>query len=126
MYQHLQASGDTDLLGKVGLPVDVFHHQKKHKASDVFCQTHCNPAHFKEIVGSQNDWVFNSSAAEQANVWFGGFRALVREMTVPRYNYFLDAMIKARNRFIASNLDRLGCQPFLVDDDELRRPREAV
>lgn len=123
LYEHLQANGDQDLLGKVGLPVDVFHHQKKHKATDIFCQTHCNPAHFKELVGEHNGWIFNSSAAEQANVWFGGFRAIVREMTVPRYNYFLDKMIEVRNQFLIANLEKQGAGPFLVAEEELQRPR---
>jgi hypothetical protein len=67
------------------MPVDVFHARNKHHETDTFCQTHCNPAMFRELVGDNNEWVFNSSAAEQANVWFGGFQSIVREMPVAKY-----------------------------------------
>ncbi|KAJ3725375.1 hypothetical protein C8R42DRAFT_640253 [Lentinula raphanica] len=51
------------------LPVDVFHFKSKHKESDEFCQKHCNPAQWTELVGDDGEWIFNSSAAEQSNVW---------------------------------------------------------
>lgn len=79
LLKHLIATHDH-YFDRVGLPVDVFHAKNKHHESDIFCQTHCNPAMFRELIGVNNDWVFNSSAAEQANVWFGAFQAIVREM----------------------------------------------
>ena len=52
-----------------------------------------------DLVHDDGQWVFNSSAAEQANVWFGGFQAIVRDMWVERFNFFLDEMIMCHNTF---------------------------
>lgn len=81
LWKHLIASNNPYFEG-VGLPVNVFHFKSKHTQSDNFCQTHCNPAWFQGLVGNNNKWVFNSSGAEQANIWFGKFRSVVREMPV--------------------------------------------
>jgi hypothetical protein len=60
---------------------------------DIFCQINCNPARFKELIGPDGKWVFNSSAAEQANVWFGKFQNVVQDMPVIRFvakiNFYL-------------------------------------
>ncbi|KAJ7169095.1 hypothetical protein C8R43DRAFT_876347, partial [Mycena crocata] len=82
--KHLLASGDH-YFDNVGLPVDVWHFKCKHKEGDIFCQTHCNPARFCELIGENDTWVFNSSAAEQSNTWFGKFQNVVQEMPVLRY-----------------------------------------
>ncbi|KAJ7212741.1 hypothetical protein C8J57DRAFT_1604047 [Mycena rebaudengoi] len=95
-YRHLLASNDHYFDG-VGLPVDVWHFKCKHKEGDNFCQTHCNPARFRELIGVDGKWVFNSSAAEQSNAWFGKFQNVVQEMRVLRYNFFLDEMIAIHN-----------------------------
>jgi hypothetical protein len=79
--KHIRASGDT-FFDDVGLPVDVFHFKCKHTERDEFCQTHCNPGRFRELIDSEGKWVFNSSAAEQANVWFGKFQNVVQDMPV--------------------------------------------
>jgi hypothetical protein len=60
----------------------VFHFKCKHTERDEFCQTHCNPGRFRELIDSEGKWVFNSSAAEQANVWFGKFQNVVQDMPV--------------------------------------------
>jgi hypothetical protein len=73
LVKHLVTSGDH-YFDHVGLPVDVWHFKCKHKDGDVFCQLHCNPARFRELIGNDNTWIFNSSAAEQSNVWFGKFK----------------------------------------------------
>lgn len=83
LWKHLVASGDTYFV-KVGLPVDVFHFKSKHRETDTFCQTHCNPARFRELIGPNDTWIFNSSAAEQTNAWFGLFQPIVREMPEPK------------------------------------------
>lgn len=126
LHEHLAAQNDTYILGRMGLPVDVFHFKSKHKATDTFCQTHCNPAKFKELIGPDGSWLFNSSAAEQANAWFGGFRPIVREMGVARYNFFLDEVIAIRNRFTKDGLLRQGMAPFERNDWELRGMRMLV
>ncbi|KIO18482.1 hypothetical protein M407DRAFT_83864 [Tulasnella calospora MUT 4182] len=97
----------------IGLPVDVFHFKTKHKETDIFCQTHCNPASFPELMDGEK-WRFNSSVAEQTNVWFGGFHSICREMQVDRYNFFLDEMIKRRNRLIVEKLRLEGAEPSHV------------
>ncbi|KAJ7143236.1 hypothetical protein C8R46DRAFT_920031, partial [Mycena filopes] len=84
--KHLLASGDH-YFDRVGLPVDVWHFKCKHKEGDLFCQTHCNPTRFQELVREDGTWVFNSLAAEQSNAWFGKFQNDVQEMPVLRLVY---------------------------------------
>lgn len=88
---------------KMGLPVDVFHFECKHKQSDLYCQSHCNPYNFPELVEGKK-WVFNSSVAEQTNAWFGGYHSICREMLVDRYNFFLDEMVMRKNRLMIEKL----------------------
>ena len=95
------------------MPVDAFHMKTKHKELDTFCGQHCNPAMFPDLVEG-NHWRFNSSAAEMMNAWFGGYQAIVQEMHDDRYNFFLDEMIKWRNRFIISQLHECNMHPFDV------------
>lgn len=61
------------------MPVDVFHFKSKHKENDSQCNENCNPYIWKELRNGDK-WRFNSSAAEQTNVWFGGYQSIVREM----------------------------------------------
>lgn len=97
----------------VGLSVDVFHFNCKHSQKDIFCQMNCNPALFPELLSEDGKgWYFNSSIAEQTNVWLGGFHAIVREMLVDRYNFFLDEMIILRNRMTHAKLAREGHCPM--------------
>jgi len=96
----------------IGLSVDIFHFKSKHKITDVFCQTRCNPAAFPELRGEGNKaWYFNSSIAEQTNVWLGGYHSICREMLVDKYNFFLDEMILRRNRMTREKLAASGCMP---------------
>jgi hypothetical protein len=61
---------------------------------DTFCQSHCNPAAFPELEEEQGKaWFFNSSIAEQANVWLDSYHSICHEMLVDKYNFFLDEMI---------------------------------
>lgn len=69
---------------------------------------------------SNDEWLFNSSAAEQVNVWFGAFQSIVREMSVENYNFYLDEMIAIRNRYITDLLSRRGQAPHLLTEEELR------
>ena len=96
----------------IGLTVDVFHFKCKHSEKDVFCQEHCNPAAYPELLGEgTQQWFFNSSVAEQTNAWIGGYHAICREMEVERYNFFLDEMIRRRNVFTLAKLTQSGQQP---------------
>jgi len=97
----------------IGLSVDVFHFSCKHAVTDKFCQTHCNPANFPELLSEDGQgWYFNSSIAEQTNVWLGGFHAILREMHVDLYNFFLDEMIIRRNRLTKARLHEQGHCPL--------------
>jgi hypothetical protein len=82
-WKHLIHVND-DYFKNVGLPVDVFHFTSKHTVADTFCQLHCNPANFPELIGEGNKWIFNSSAAEQINSWFRRYQRIVQEMPVLR------------------------------------------
>ena len=61
----------------IGLTVDVFHFKSKHAETDIFCQTNCNPIAYPELLSDDGEgWYFNSSIAEQTNVWLGGYHAI--------------------------------------------------
>ncbi|KAF7323566.1 hypothetical protein MKEN_00576900 [Mycena kentingensis (nom. inval.)] len=82
----------------VGMSVDVFHFLHKHSAGHVFCNENCNPILFPEMLADDGvSWYFNTSIAEQTNVWFGGYHAMLREMLPVKYNFFLDEMVRLRN-----------------------------
>lgn len=49
-------------------------------------------------MNSEGKWVFNSSAAEQANAWFGKFQNIVQDMSVLKW-----ALISERVK-VAANL----------------------
>jgi hypothetical protein len=107
LQQHLAAQHD-DFFKDVILPVDVFHFKSKHSVTDEFCQRHCNPAMWPQLVDKDGKWIFNSSAAEQANAWLGGYTAIVRDMLAHRYDFFLDEMIKRRNEISLERFRKAG------------------
>ncbi|KAH6907643.1 hypothetical protein BKA70DRAFT_1104746 [Coprinopsis sp. MPI-PUGE-AT-0042] len=111
--KHLKAIGDLHF-AKTGRPVDVFHFNCKHKESDIHCQMYCNPAAFAELIDENGHWVFNTSICEQTNVWLNGFLSILRDMEKTRYNFYLDEMVKRRNRFTLSELASRGCFPWTV------------
>lgn len=89
----------------IGLSVDVFHFKCKHAVTDEWCQLNCNPEAFPELHGERDEgWFFNSSVAEQTNVWIGGYHAICREMLTERYCFFLDEMIMRRNEMMKHKL----------------------
>ncbi|KAF8581706.1 hypothetical protein K439DRAFT_1647814 [Ramaria rubella] len=75
--------------------VDVFHFTRKHKESDGFCQEHCNPTMFPERY-SNGKW-----------------------MSVVHFNFFLDEMIKQRNRYTIVELERKGHRLWVITVDTL-------
>ncbi|KAH6894811.1 hypothetical protein BKA70DRAFT_1375758 [Coprinopsis sp. MPI-PUGE-AT-0042] len=111
--KHLKAIGDLHF-AKTGRPVDVFHFNCKHKESDIHCQMYCNPAAFAELIDENGHWVFNTSICEQTNVWLNSFLSILRDMEKTWYNFYLDKMIKRRNRFTLSELASRGCFPWTV------------
>jgi len=118
MQSMLQADGDR-YFEDCALPVDVFHFKSKHKERDTFCGTFCNPYIWMDLVDENGRWVFNSSAAEQTNAWFGGFHAIVRDMRVERFNFFLDEMIRRRNQILRQQLQEQGMAPYNIPRVEL-------
>jgi hypothetical protein len=95
------------------LPVDVFHFSTKHKETDTLCQRYCNPAAFPELL-QDGKWRFNTSICEQTNVWLAGYLAILRDMEATRYNFFLDEMIKRRNRHTIHELGKKGRLPWNI------------
>ena len=110
----------------VALPVDIFHFKSKHKETDIECGRHCNPYIWPELRTDDGKWRFNSSAAEQTNAWYGGFLAIVHDMQADRYEFFLDEMIKRRNRMIVKELRRKGKAPYRIPREELLSPDEKT
>jgi hypothetical protein len=100
-------------------PVDVFHFKCKHKEADKFCGQHCNPALFPQLQTSDGKWTFNSSVAEQTNVWFGRFQPIVREIRVDRYNFLLDQVILMQNQHRLRELRRRGKNPINLGRESL-------
>ena len=116
VFEHLKASGN-DLYKSVGFPVDVFHWTCKHKKTSDVCAVDCNPTNFKELLREdQKTWFFNSSIAEQTNVWLGGYHSMLREMVVGKYNFFLDEMILWKNRLIKATLEQDGSCPDYISE----------
>jgi hypothetical protein len=82
LKQHLNSTNDTYFANTI-MAVDVFHALTKHSANDTFCVMNCNPARYPELKDGDK-WVFNSSAAEQVNKWFGAFQAITMGMGAAR------------------------------------------
>jgi hypothetical protein len=96
----------------VGMTVDVFHFLNKHDTRHFFCQENCNPAKCPELMGPDGKtWFFNTSAAEQTNVWLGGYHSICREMLPYKYNVFLDEMVRLRNQITVAKLAAEGADP---------------
>ncbi|KAJ7023008.1 hypothetical protein C8F04DRAFT_1271905 [Mycena alexandri] len=95
----------------VAMTVDVFHFLNKHSVTHTFCQEHCNPAKFPDLMTPDGHWYFNTSIAEQTNVWLGGYHSIVREMLPVKYNFFLDEMIRLRNVQTLAKLAADGHNP---------------
>ncbi|KZT57327.1 hypothetical protein CALCODRAFT_434401, partial [Calocera cornea HHB12733] len=117
LHQYLAGRGPLqEHFSKTALVVDVFHFKNHHSTKDIYCTTHCNPMAFPELYDSKaNQWTFNSSACEQANAWLNNFHGVVREMLPVRYEFFLDEVIKARNRFLVEELRRNKEDPYIID-----------
>lgn len=95
----------------MGMCVDVFHFRMKHKDSDKFCHTHCDAEAYPELCAPDSKWFFNTSAAEQANVWLGEYHSMCQEMVPVKFNFFLDKMINIRNAIVVKKLEKAGRHP---------------
>jgi len=111
LKKHVDRLNDPFFDG-IGLSVDVFHFTSKHTLTDTFCQQHCNPWAYPELQGEgEVGWYFNTSIAEQTNVWLGGYHSMCREMTGDRFDFFLDEMIIQRNILTIQRLQKAGASP---------------
>ena len=96
----------------IGMCVDVWHLLNKHKTTHEYCQKNCNPLDYPELMNDdESGWWFNTSIAEQINVWLGSYHAICREMLPVKYNFFLDEMIHLRNVITITSLEVRGLQP---------------
>ncbi|KAJ7733056.1 hypothetical protein DFH07DRAFT_968134 [Mycena maculata] len=95
----------------VSMTVDVFHFLNKHAVGHTFCQEHCNLASCPELSNPNKTWYFNTSIAEQMNIWFSGYHSMCWEMLPVKYNFFLDEMICLRNQVTLSKLAADGDDP---------------
>ncbi|KAF7290736.1 hypothetical protein MIND_01314300 [Mycena indigotica] len=105
--QQVAANEDWSWFDDIGMFVDVFHFKNKHDASHTFCQENCNPADCPHLMDGDK-WYFNTSVAEQMNVWLGGYLAIVREMLPVKYNFFLNEMIRLHNHITLQKLEDGG------------------
>ena len=112
LHAHQQNIGEKHF-ENTGMPVDVFHFDTKHSATDRHCQLYCNPAAFPELI-KDGKWRINTSICEQTNVWLAGYQAILRDMEATRYNFYLDEMIKRRNRFVVAELGLKGHTPWNI------------
>ncbi|KAI6012337.1 hypothetical protein EDC04DRAFT_2956638, partial [Pisolithus marmoratus] len=112
LHAHQEANEDHHF-SDTAFPVDVFHFNSKNRETDLYCQAHCNPAAFPDLL-ENGKWCFNTSICEQTNVWLGGYQAILCNMTVHRYNFYLDEMIKRWNQYINSELKKAGIHTWLL------------
>lgn len=66
---------------------------------------------YPELMRPDGTWYFNTSAAEQTNVWFGAYHSICREMIAVKFNFFLDEMIRLRNELTVAKLRAGGHNP---------------
>ncbi|KAF8158569.1 hypothetical protein B0H34DRAFT_656485 [Crassisporium funariophilum] len=106
LHKHLQKNQDKHFkqTGMPSMPVDVFHFCAKHKEMAWHCQLWCNPAAFPELITEDGKWQINMSVCKQTNGWVGGYQAILCDMESTRYNFYLDKLIKRRNRYTVKEL----------------------
>lgn len=65
-----------------------------------------DPKQFPDLHEDGN-WIFNSSATELNNIWYGGFASMCRNMQAIRYEFFLEEMVEWHNLWLSK---KLACQ----------------
>ncbi|KIK93253.1 hypothetical protein PAXRUDRAFT_145477, partial [Paxillus rubicundulus Ve08.2h10] len=80
-----------------------------------YCQKHCNPVFFPELI-QDGKWHFNTSICEQTNVWLGGYQAILQNISVHRYNFYLDELIKRWNHFVIQQLEKNEQEPWIIPE----------
>ena len=110
LRSHIKGCPDNSILDRMAIVVDAFHYGG-HKESDELCKEFCSPNKYPVLKRADGSWLFNSSAAEQNNVWVVGYGPMCREMRAIKYNFFLDEMIIRKNRAMIEKLERTGHMP---------------
>lgn len=87
---HIKGCPDPSVLDRMAIVVDAFHFSG-HKTSHETCQANCSPYKYPVLKKTDGTWLFNSSAAEQVNSWYGKFQSKVKEMNVVRYELFVSS-----------------------------------
>jgi hypothetical protein len=83
LRSHLEGCEAVPLLKRLAIVVDAFHypgHIETHRGCKEFCSSEAYPL----LKCPDGSFLFNSSAAEQINAWFGKFQPKVKEMNVTR------------------------------------------
>ncbi|POW08991.1 hypothetical protein PSTT_07137 [Puccinia striiformis] len=109
MFNSESPSAVKDRFTESIVAVDAFHF-KSHKEDDCFCRKWTDPNLYPQLK-KDGSWIFNSSAAEMTNIWYGGFASICRNMTAVQYNFFLDEMVRLHNIWIC---ERLSQRPNIV------------
>ncbi|KAF9045648.1 hypothetical protein BDZ89DRAFT_942555 [Hymenopellis radicata] len=117
LLEHLLKTKDPYLTARTAHFYDLFHGAFCHKEGDTFCNDHCNPTNFPDVLDDQGRIIFNTSACEQANAWFGGFVTIVREMSLSHFGFFLDEMIMIHNEIAAMRLEDNGFNPTILPEE---------
>lgn len=135
LRSYLTNRQEFSLLKRMGIIVDSFHFAG-HKKTHTECQENCNPKAFPLLTLPDGGWLFNTSAAEQINSWFGKFQPKVKEMNVirslspgpvisgltsmlHRYNFYLDEVINVHNEVREVSLRKRGMNPEMLTPEEI-------
>ncbi|KIK80447.1 hypothetical protein PAXRUDRAFT_36188 [Paxillus rubicundulus Ve08.2h10] len=89
----------------------IYNTAHDHKMTHDYFQKNCNPVDYPELMNNNGTgWWFNTSIAEQINVWLGSYHAICREMLLVKFNFFLGEMI-LKNVTTITNIKAKGLQP---------------
>ena len=71
----------------------------------------CDAQDYPELLTADGKWFFNTSIAEQINVWLGGYHSICHKMLPVKYDFFLDEMIRLQNVELIKHLHATGKNP---------------
>ena len=114
LLAHIFNSEERDLFFQSIVVVDACHF-KNHKESDCFCRRWTDPNSFPQLKTQQGGWVFNSSAAELTNIWYGKFASICRNMSPVQYEFFLNEMVQLHNNWLCEKLEKRNDIGYLGD-----------
>ncbi|KAJ3320902.1 hypothetical protein HDU76_000196 [Blyttiomyces sp. JEL0837] len=96
LYRSMTSDVESaSLLANLALLVDFFHFRGH---NDEYCRNHCNPHTAEKQFQQAGLNKFNTSAAEQANVWFSRISHMLRYIDSELHDFYLFSLIDFRNR----------------------------